>query len=263
MPGPWTKSSSSANSKGTAPPSRLRGRNPFFRGQGPVVERNLAADPGLANDELTNLPGRPHHYGPTRRSRGRAGPWSLVVVCEFNLLNAEHSGMAVAWLNAHHGTSRHRWRDRNTRAAPGILPDTLGSAVSSLRDRPQTCPAGGSGRIDRRAWLKDVGVSTCYEAEADVVAWASEPARLLRAGRFEWLDRDHLAEETEDVGKSEQRPLASRMALLLAHLLQWRYPPERRGASWEKTILAQRQEMANGLSDIPTLIASAGSRHPG
>ncbi len=91
--------------------------------------------------------------------------------------------------------------------------------------------------------------------ETDVVAWASEQARLLRAGRFELLDRDHLAEEIEDVGKSEQRELASRISVLLAHLLKWRYQPERRGASWEKTIVAQRKEIAYGLSEAPSLAA--------
>lgn len=49
--------------------------------------------------------------------------------------------------------------------------------------------------------------------EADIVAWASEQAQLVRAGRFELLDLEHIAEEIEDVGKSEQRALASR----------WRY----------------------------------------
>ena len=84
-------------------------------------------------------------------------------------------------------------------------------------------------------------MSTRYETH--VVAWASEQARLLRAGRFELLDRDHLAEEIEDVGKSEQRAPASRMTVPMAHLLRWRYRPERRGASWEKTLLAQCQEI--------------------
>jgi hypothetical protein len=55
------------------------------------------------------------------------------------------------------------------------------------------------------------------------------------------------------VGKSEQRELASRMSVLMAHLLMWRYQPERRGASWERTILAQRKEIAYGLSDAPSL----------
>ena len=47
--------------------------------------------------------------------------------------------------------------------------------------------------------------------ETDVVAWASEQARLIRAGRFDLVDREHIAEEIEDVGKSEQRELATRI----------------------------------------------------
>ncbi len=89
--------------------------------------------------------------------------------------------------------------------------------------------------------------------ETDVVAWSMEQAGLIRAGRFDLLDREHIAEEIEDVGKSEQRELASRMALLLAHLLKWQYQPERRGASWENTIRAQRAEIAYGLLDTPSL----------
>lgn len=48
--------------------------------------------------------------------------------------------------------------------------------------------------------------------ETDIVAWANEQARLLRARRFEELDIEHIAEEIEDVGKSEQREWANRMA---------------------------------------------------
>ncbi len=63
--------------------------------------------------------------------------------------------------------------------------------------------------------------------ETDVLAWSSEQARLLRAGQFGLLDLEHIAEEIEDVGKSEQRELASRLAVLMAHLLQWHSQPER------------------------------------
>ena len=45
--------------------------------------------------------------------------------------------------------------------------------------------------------------------EADVVAWASEQARLIRAGQFDQLDLAHIAEEIEDMGKGEQRELAA------------------------------------------------------
>jgi hypothetical protein len=89
--------------------------------------------------------------------------------------------------------------------------------------------------------------------EKDIHAWANEQARLLRAGRFELLDIEHIAGEIEDVGKGEQRELAGRMAVLLAHLLKWKHQPERRGASWEKTIKAQRKEIAYALEESPSL----------
>ncbi|CAL1241937.1 DUF29 domain-containing protein [Candidatus Methylocalor cossyra] len=89
--------------------------------------------------------------------------------------------------------------------------------------------------------------------ETDVVAWAQEQAKLLRARRFEALDIEHLADEIEDVGKSEQRVLESRMAVLLAHLLKWQYQPERRGDSWRRTIVEQRRRLLRRLDQTPSL----------
>ena len=89
--------------------------------------------------------------------------------------------------------------------------------------------------------------------ETDVVAWANEQAKLIRAGRFDLLDLEHIAEEIEDVGKSEQRELASRMAVLLAHLLKWQYQPDRRGASWRATIRTQRNLIGKRLDRTPSL----------
>ena len=89
--------------------------------------------------------------------------------------------------------------------------------------------------------------------DKDIVAWANEQARLLRDGRFELLDLDHLAEEIEDVGKSEQRELSNRMAVLLAHLLKWEYQPGHRGVSWEITIRNQRKGIARRLDKTPSL----------
>jgi hypothetical protein len=51
-------------------------------------------------------------------------------------------------------------------------------------------------------------MGTSYEK--DVVAWANEQAALLRAGKLSAIDVEHIAEEIEDVGKSEQRELAPR-----------------------------------------------------
>ena len=89
--------------------------------------------------------------------------------------------------------------------------------------------------------------------ENDVVAWANEQARFLRECRLDLLDTPHLAEEIEDVGKSEQRELANRMAVLLAHLIKWQLQPERRGASWQITISNQRRGVARRLDKTPSL----------
>lgn len=90
----------------------------------------------------------------------------------------------------------------------------------------------------------------------DILAWSREQAELLRAGAFHRLDIAHLIEEIEDVGKSEQRELASRLAVLLAHLLKWQYQPERRSRSWQSTIRPQRHAIALRLRRTPSLKAT-------
>jgi hypothetical protein len=89
--------------------------------------------------------------------------------------------------------------------------------------------------------------------DRDIIAWANEQARLLRLGRLDMLDIEHIAEEIEDVGKSEQRELASRMAVLIAHLIKWSYQPERRGSSWQQTIRVQRRAISLRIKRTPSL----------
>jgi len=94
-------------------------------------------------------------------------------------------------------------------------------------------------------------MKTSYEK--DIVAWAQEQARLLRSGKLSELDVQHVAEEIEDVGKSEQRELANRMAILLCHLLKWVHQPDYRGASSEATIQIQRNSIERRLRKTPSL----------
>jgi hypothetical protein len=96
-------------------------------------------------------------------------------------------------------------------------------------------------------------MTTVTRYEDDIVAWASEQARLLREGQFDLLDIAHVAEEIEDVGKSEQRELANPMALLLAHLLKWQLQGGRRGASWRITIRNRRRGIVRRLQETPSL----------
>lgn len=97
-------------------------------------------------------------------------------------------------------------------------------------------------------------MATLYQK--DVIAWANQQAALLRAGRFAELDVEQVAEEIADVGRSEQRELANRMAVLLAHLLKWQFQPERQGRSGRQTITVQRRAIAKRLQRTPSLKAS-------
>lgn len=94
-------------------------------------------------------------------------------------------------------------------------------------------------------------MNTSYDN--DVVAWANEQAALLRAGNLKEIDVLNIAEEIEDVAKSEQHQLASRLAVLLAHLLKWKFQQGLRGNSWKRTIIEQRHKIARCLRRYPSL----------
>lgn len=89
--------------------------------------------------------------------------------------------------------------------------------------------------------------------ETDIIAWAQQQSQLLRMQQFDLLDIEHIAEELEDAGKSEQRELAHRMMVLIAHLLKWQFQPERRGKSWQLTIRHQRRAIQLYLKQVPSL----------
>ncbi|MGV7210313.1 DUF29 domain-containing protein [Oxalobacteraceae bacterium A2-2] len=94
-------------------------------------------------------------------------------------------------------------------------------------------------------------MSTDYEEDA--AAWALEQVALLRAGRWSELDIEHIAEEIEDMNLSNRHQIAHRMAILMAHLLKWKYQPQRRGASWEGNIRHQRDMINRLLRKMPSL----------
>lgn len=93
----------------------------------------------------------------------------------------------------------------------------------------------------------------------DAQAWYVEQAELLRARRFGELDVDVIAEELEDLGRSERRELRSRLAVVLAHLLKWQFQPERRGRSWLNSIERERDRIAVHLDDNPSLGREIGN----
>ena len=100
-------------------------------------------------------------------------------------------------------------------------------------------------------------MSTLYDE--DFYSWAMSQARAVRAaGRLQLnvplaVDWEHVAEEIEDLGKSERRELYKRYFRLLTHLLKWQYQPEHRSGSWRGTFGEQRRGLGRLLRESPGL----------
>ncbi|MCG6860965.1 MAG: DUF29 domain-containing protein [Chromatiaceae bacterium] len=90
---------------------------------------------------------------------------------------------------------------------------------------------------------------------SDFFGWAEHTARLIRERRWQELDADHLADEVEDLGKSERRGISSQLIRLLIHLLKWRYQPDRRSDSWQDSIADARLQILLAIEESPSLRA--------
>ncbi len=89
--------------------------------------------------------------------------------------------------------------------------------------------------------------------ENDYFKWLVNQVDLLRSGKTHELDLANLAEEIEDLGKSERRALESDLIVLLMHLLKWQYQPNRRGNSWKYSILEHRDRLEERFTESPSL----------
>jgi hypothetical protein len=89
--------------------------------------------------------------------------------------------------------------------------------------------------------------------DTDFAEWAQQNAELLRSGRVSEADLENIAEEIEDLGRRERHALESRFMRLMEHLLKWQYQPERRGNSWRRSMLVQRQGIQDLLEESPSL----------
>jgi hypothetical protein len=99
--------------------------------------------------------------------------------------------------------------------------------------------------------LSPSDLATLYEH--DIALWSDLMVDLLRQGKFDQLDIDHLIEEVSDLGRRERDRLVSSVRLILHHLLKWQFQPERRSRSWAKTIQRERINVESYLEDTPSL----------
>jgi len=90
--------------------------------------------------------------------------------------------------------------------------------------------------------------------DEDFYAWTQYQAEVLRSLRTDdnRFDREHLAEEMEDLGKSERDTVDSQIVKILEHLLKLAYSPaDRPRYGWMGSIADARRILRKRLT--PTL----------
>ncbi len=88
--------------------------------------------------------------------------------------------------------------------------------------------------------------------DRDFYAWTLAQAGALRAKDWHALDIEHLAEEIEDLGKSDRRAIQSHLRTLLLHLLKVAHQRQRR-LSWPRSVRNAREAIELVLHDSPSL----------
>ena len=102
--------------------------------------------------------------------------------------------------------------------------------------------------------------------DTDFCEWTAATAKLLREGRFDEVDIAHVAEEIEDMGKSDYRKLESCLTRIMEHLLKLRLTKghllDRNRGQWNASITRQRVQIERLLKESPSLRPKAPSMIP-
>jgi hypothetical protein len=99
------------------------------------------------------------------------------------------------------------------------------------------------------------------EYELDFYGWINHNLALLKQGRLQDVDLDHLIEELEYMATQDKNTLASRFIILIAHLLKWQFQLKQlterwenyNGSSWRGSINEQRTKISFHLENSPSL----------
>ncbi len=91
----------------------------------------------------------------------------------------------------------------------------------------------------------------------DYYAWIRDQVRALRERRIEEVDWENVAEEIEDLGKSEKRSIESHLEALIEHLLKLAYTRgttrTRNARLWEGSASLARIRIRRLLEESPSL----------
>jgi hypothetical protein len=93
--------------------------------------------------------------------------------------------------------------------------------------------------------------------DRDYYAWVQDQVEALRRHRVEDVDWENLAEEIEDLGKSERRSIESQMVRMLEHLLKLQYAGgtirRNNARSWQLSVKDARLVVRKLLDENPSL----------
>lgn len=96
-----------------------------------------------------------------------------------------------------------------------------------------------------------MATKTLYDT--DFAEWSNRTSELIRAGRFNEIDAEKVAEEIESLGKMERKAVRSQLQRLMMHKLKQTLQPENDNASWQSSIRSARTEILEDLLDSPSL----------
>jgi hypothetical protein len=103
--------------------------------------------------------------------------------------------------------------------------------------------------------LDKAAASELYDR--DYYAWVQDQVDALRQHRVEDVDWENVAEEIEDLGKSQRRSIESQMVRMLEHLLKLQHasdPIRRNNArGWQLSVKDARLVMRKLLDENPSL----------
>ncbi len=90
--------------------------------------------------------------------------------------------------------------------------------------------------------------------DTDVMAWAFEQAGLIRLGRLDCVDLEHVAEEIENMGNEQKVALQSLLRQIVVHLLKLQYSrADAPRLGWIEEVIEFRDQAQTRIEDVPSL----------
>lgn len=94
---------------------------------------------------------------------------------------------------------------------------------------------------------------TNYSAYLDDYAgWLAAQSGLLREGRYNELDIEHLLEELDILAGSDFKAFIGAIRIVLIHMLKWDIQTDLQSASWATSIRSHREQMLDDLAKRPS-----------